>query len=256
MKNRLLALFCALPLAASLSPVAFAQNESTSSKQLLQTWRGAARLETLHLKQKTREISAVYPVFLDSRRVARVAESVIKRDASRDFRAFEKGSRGSAKDLGLMSGMSYASEFTPALVLNAPRLVSVAVMGYEFQGGAHGMYGTSGYVFGFPRGSNAPRQLRLADFFTDGSAAKARVNRLLMNHLRATKGREQSADFVIDGTVKSLDPAQLENFVVLPNGSLKWFFAPYSVASYAAGEFEVSLSSRELGPTFRAIRMR
>lgn len=258
MKTRLLfALFYAAPLAASLAfPVAFAQDEGASSKQLLQSWRGVARLQTLHLKQKTRDISAVYPVFLDSRRVARVAESVIKRDATRNFNSFEKQSRGSAENLGLHDGMSYASEFTPSLVLNAPRLISVAVMGYEFQGGAHGMYGTSGYVFGFPRGSNAPRQLQMADFFADGNRAGARVNRLLMNKLRATKGREQSADFVIDGTVKTLDRAQLENFVVLRDGSLKWFFAPYSVASYADGEFEVSLSPRELGPTFRAIRIR
>ncbi len=210
-----------------------------------------ASLKTLKRNDKTRNLLAVYPVFGGSRRVAQVAGLVLKNDALERFNAFETQSRGTAEELGLRGGLKYDFEWKPSLVLNRPRLISATSLSYTFTGGAHGMYFTSGYVFGYPGGSAKPRQLRLADFFSDGNAARKRVNDLLMKKLRATKGKEQEAMWVLDGEVKSVTSAQMENFVVEPTG-LKWFFPPYDMGPFANGEYEVTIPTRELGPKFRA----
>lgn len=196
-------------------------------------------------------MSASYPIFKGNRAVAELAESVLKREAQSSFNVFEKDSRGSAKKLGLRDGMTYGYSFEPTLVLNRPRFISATTMIYTFTGGAHGLYGTDAYNFGYPASQSRPRQLKLADFFTDGAASTQRVNNLLMAKLRATRGREQEATWIVDGTVAALDKDSLENFVAEADG-LRWFFAPYAVGPYAAGEFEVKLSARELGPKFRA----
>ena len=256
MKTRLfLALLGAASVAApAFSPVALAQGEGTTNAYK-RTWAGVATLKTLRKTGKTRDLLAAYPVFGGSRPVAQVAELVLKQDAVRGFNSFEKESRGTAKDLGLMSGMKYGFELKPSLVLNRSRLISATTMFYQFTGGAHGSYGTTGYVFGTPHGAAKARQLHLADFFTDGNAARKRVNDLLMAKLRATKGKNQTADWVLSGEVKSIDKTLLENFVATKNG-LTWYFGPYAMGSFASGEFEVPLTARELGPNFRASLLR
>ena len=255
MKTRLLfALLGAAIVVAPLSPVAFAQGEDTTN-DYKRTWAGVATLKTLRKTGKTRELSAAYPVFGDSRPVAQVAGLVLKQEAVRGFNGFEKDSRGTAKQLDLHDGMKYAFELKPSLVLNRPHLISATTLFYQFTGGAHGLYGTTGYVFGFPNGAAKPRQLHLADFFTDGAAAKKRVNDLLMAKLRATKGKEQTADWVLDGEMKSVDQTLLENFVADKDG-LTWYFGTYAMGSYAVGEFEVPLTRSELGPNFRASLLR
>ncbi len=117
------------------------------------------------------------------------------------------------------------------------------------------MSGTFAYNFGTAAGQTKPRQLKLADFFTDGAAASKRVNDLLMAKLRATRGRDQEASWVIEGEVKAIDKASLQNFVAEKDG-LRWFFAPYEMGPYSSGQFEVKLSARELGPKFRASLMK
>lgn len=253
MKIRIsLALLCGAALVAPIfSPVAHAQKDDAYKR----SWKGVATLKTLSKKEKIRELKASYPIFSGHRKVAQVAGLKLKTDAIQGFNAFEKESRGSAQELGLPGGMTYAYNLETTLVLNRPQFISATTQFYQFTGGAHGIYGTFGTNFGVPAGQNKPRQLKLADFFTDGVAASRRVNNLLMNKLRATKGREQEATWVIEGEVKSVSKTSLENFVAEKDG-LRWFFGPYEMGPYAAGEFEVKLTARELGPKFRASLLR
>lgn len=253
MKTRIfLALLGATTL---LAPVTFAQQDEGTTDEYKKTWTGVASLKTIQKKDKTRDLLAVYPVFGGSRGVAQVAGLALKNEAIRDFNAFEKESRGTADDLGLHDGMKYEFEFKPSLVRNRPQLISATTLFYKFMGGAHGGYGTTGYVFGYPRGAERARQLHMSDFFSNGNAAKKRVNNLLMAKLRATKGKEQEASWVLDGEVKAVTNDQMENFVAESNG-LRWFFAPYAMGPFSSGEFEIKLTSRELGPTFRAGMLR
>ena len=255
MKTRIfLALFgVAASSAPIFSPVALAAPDEGTTDSYTKTWKGVALLKTLKRNEKTRDLMAVYPVFGGSRRVAQVAGLVLKQEATRGFNSFEKDSRGTSKELGVENpDLKYQFELKPSLVLNRPRLISATTLFYQFSGGAHGNYGTTGYVFGYPKGSAKPRQLHLADFFSDGVAARKRVNELLLAKLRATKGtNKQEATWVITGEVKSVTNAQMENFVAEKDG-LRWFFEPYAMGPFVEGEFEVPISARELGPKFRA----
>ncbi len=247
-----LALFGALALAAPVfSPTALAQTDEAAKR----SWRGIATLKTLAKTERTRELSAVYPIFSGRLAVAQVAGLKLKREAVEGFYAFEKGSRGSAQELGLGGNLIYSYAYTPTLVLSRPRFISATAFTYSFTGGAHGMYSTEAYNFGYAAGATKPRQLKLADFFTDGAAASKRVNALLMTKLRATKAGGAEATWVLEGEVKAVDKALMENFVAEKDG-LRWYFAPYAMGPFAAGEIEVKLSARELGPRFRASLLR
>ncbi|RYG72643.1 DUF3298/DUF4163 domain-containing protein [bacterium] len=219
------------------------------------TWKNVASLRSLTKNSATLKVKAVYPVFSGTRPVAQVAGLVIKRDVMNGFESFVKNSQGSKDELGLRGNMKYEYLSLPTLEMNRPRLISATSLLYEFSGGAHGNSATATYVFGYPVLSSKPRRLKLSDFFTDGDAAYKRVHSLLMAKLRATKGKEQYASFIIDGEVKSLSRAMLETFVATPTG-LKWYFDPYAVAPYAAGSFEVKATIKELGPKFRAAMLK
>jgi hypothetical protein len=69
---------------------------------------------------KTRDLFAVLSGVLGRSEVERVAGYVLKRDALKDYNAFEKESRGSAEKLGLSGDLKYDYELTPTLELRAP----------------------------------------------------------------------------------------------------------------------------------------
>ena len=252
MKTRiLLALVCgAALLAPAFAPVAHAQKDDDYQR----SWRGVATLKTLSKKDKLRDISVIYPIFSGHRAVAQVAGLKLKRDAISGYNGFVKESRDADSDWK-NDTPEYELDSVPTLVTNLPHFIGVTVMDWQYTGGAHGFGATSGYNFGTPAGGSRPRQLKLADFFSDGAASSKRINDLLMAKLRATKGSEQEATWILDGTVKWVSKDSRENFVAHKDG-LHWFFAPYEMGPYAAGEFEVKLSPRELGPRFRAPLLR
>jgi len=253
MKTRsLLALLSVLPVL--VSPV-FAQDADTT-QDYKKSWAGVAKLSRVEKHTKTRDLFAVYPIFSGHSLVERVAGDVLKRDALKDYNAFEKDSRGSAEKLGLSDNLKYDFELTPTLETRVlPRLLVVTTLTYSFTGGAHGYGFSTPYNFGFPHGSKHPRQLRFADFFTDGNAAKKCIGALLFRKLRATKGQGQEATWTLDGTVKAVDARQMEDFVVTRDG-LRWFFPPYAMGPYSSGEIEVHLSRAELGRAFRGEMLR
>jgi len=239
---------------AIVAPV-FAQGEG-ATKYYDKSWRNAAKLVRLEKHEKTRDLFASYPVFIGNSSVERVAGDVLKRDALKGFNAFEKESRGSAEKLGLSGDLKYDFQLAPNLALRGlPRLLGIMVLTYSFTGGAHGNYVNTPYNFGFPHGEKQARQLRFADFFGDGNAAKKRIGALIFAKLRATKGKDQEASWTLDGAVKGVDAKQMENFLAQRDG-LRWFFSPYSMGPYSSGEIEVHLSRAELGRAFRSELLR
>jgi len=124
-----------------------------------------------------------------------------------------------------------------------PRLISTAVVVYEFTGGAHGNTVTSTFNFGMVGGVD--KRLVLGDFF-EGKEYKTLVQDLLLTKL----AENPNASWVQDGSVRKFTVTQLSRFVVEPTG-LRWYFDQYEVAPYSSGRFQVQLSIQELGPTFR-----
>lgn len=235
------------------------EDENETSNDYIKTWKGVARLQKLEKKQQTRDLLALYPVFLSPSPLSRVADEVLKRDAFKRFDALEKASRGTAKSLGLEAGVKYELQVKPSLMLFKPaQFISVTTMTYAYEGGVHGFYYSTPYNFGLTSRAvqgrmrqGVPVQLRLLDFFTSGQGVRERLRRQIFDKLRATKGTDAEATWTLDGTVKVVTDNQLENFVAERDG-LRWFFSPYSMGPYSSGEIEVVLSPRELGSTFRA----
>jgi len=124
-----------------------------------------------------------------------------------------------------------------------PRLVSTAVVVYEYTGGAHGNTVTNTFNFGLVDGVD--KRLVLGDFF-DGKEYKTFVRDLLLTKL----AQNPDAAWVQEGSVRQLSVTQLNRFVVEPSG-LRFYFDQYEVAPYSSGRFQVLLPVAELGRTFR-----
>lgn len=248
-------LLCVL-LFLTLSPRAsFSQSEKSPTASPL-SFQGVARLVKIARHGKTYQADATYPRFLVLTPVTRLANWKLHTEAQKGVAGLVNQARADAKQIREMKIPAYGSDSTPSLHFYAPkRLVSVAVMGYSYLGGAHGNYGTDAKNYGLLRGETRPRELNLGDFFRAGSPYRARVEKMLLTKLRATKGAEKEATFVVDGSVKTLPTALLNNFAV-EKGGLRWFFPPYAVGPYAVGEFEVKLSSAQLGTDFQRAMLR
>ncbi len=250
MKIRSFSLLCILALAGSAPHLAHAQSEKPAATSPL-SFRGVARLVKIERRGTGYEADATYPRFLVSTPVTRLANWKLRTEAQRGMAELIQQARADAKEMREAKISAYGFGHTPSLHFYAPkRLISVAVMGYTFTGGVHGNYGTDTKNYGLLGGETRPRELNLGDFFRAGSPYRARVEKMLLGKLRATKGAEKEAIFVVDGTVKSLPTSLLKNFVA-EKGGLRWFFPPYAVGPYAVGEFEVKLSSVELGSDFK-----
>ncbi|MBV6458395.1 MAG: hypothetical protein HONBIEJF_01522 [Fimbriimonadaceae bacterium] len=187
------------------------------------------------------KVSAEIPTF-GSGPVARHANDAIGTWSKRLVDTWLRDFNLSVHDLGkprmpweLMAKTDYRYE--------TPRLVSTAVVVYEFTGGAHGNTITNTFNFGLVGGSD--KRLELGDFFT-GKEYKTLVQDLLLTKL----AENPDAAWVQDGTVRKFSVAQLNRFVVEPTG-LRFYFDQYEVAPYSSGRFQVSLSAKDLGPTFR-----
>lgn len=125
-----------------------------------------------------------------------------------------------------------------------PKLVSVLISKYEYSGGAHPNHGVEVANFGIVGGK--PKSLTLSDFFSPGFNAKTFVSKAVVAKLKKAKG----AEWVQSGQLKQLEPQMLERFTPSATG-LTWYFNPYDVGPYAAGDFEVKLNLSELGPKFK-----
>jgi hypothetical protein len=243
-------LTCALFFVAITPSISHSQMQKSSVEAPL-PFRGIARVVKIERRGKGYKADATYPRFLRSTPVTRLANWKLRSETEKGMAELIQQARDNAGGMGGSHSLPYGFNQTPTLHFYAPnRLVSVAVMGYTFTGGVHGNYGTDAKNYGLLRGESRPRQLNLGDFFRAGAPYRAHIEKMLLAKLRATKGTQREATFVIDGSVKSIPTELLNNFVA-EKGGLRWFFPPYAVGPFFAGEHEVKLSIAELGSDFK-----
>ena len=123
-------------------------------------------------------------------------------------------------------------ECTPTLVSH--RLVSVACQGYDFEGGAHGMPTTFGFVYEIV--DDAPEEVELQSV-----VGAAGVPHLAPPCLASLK--KQGSTYALDGTLDAkaiVESSYLQAFVLNREG-LTFVFPPYSAGPYAEGEYVVNL---------------
>ena len=202
-------------------------------------------MQTIKQKNKRYEATSTFPQFRANTALIRYVNTKLRTEAKSDVAAFATDI-ASVKEWGPKDLTWSYSDTTKLYFYSPTRLISLSQTNSAFTGGAHGNYGTSGRNFALLANTTRPRELKLADFFRAGSSYQARIEGLLTSKLNA-----REASMVERKSVKNL----INNFVVQRDG-LRWFFPPYSVGSYAEGEFEVKLSFSELGPDFKRALIR
>lgn len=202
-----------------------------------------ARLKTLTARGKHFDAKAAFPIFRARTPLARFANAQIRHQTVTAFRAWLENTRKQVRDFAPGVPLDYQSA-SDSTVFLAPRLISLRFDAYQYDGGAHGMSWMRPFNLGFIGGRS--KTLVLGDFFQPGTPYRALVKTKIFAKLR----RNPSAMWVADGSVKTLETAQFNNFVVESDG-LRWFFNPYEMGPYAMGPFEIKLSLNELGPGFR-----
>ena len=142
--------------------------------------------------------------------------------------------------------MYYSSETSVLMQRVDEAVTSYYSSFYDFTGGAHGMYGQTGYTYDNRTGE----KLLLTDVFSDTSGLAG----ILKEELTAAYPDTAFDD--LDNALSSYDVALTEaapdadnedgyhypyNWALTPKG-VDFYFGPYSLASYADGAQEVTLS--------------
>lgn len=186
-----------------------------------------AEFAELSLKQNRIESNATYPVFS-----VELAEFNAAIDQAKQLEStlqfFEEGQVSQTNDelyngwtLILDHEIKYASE----------RFISILVPIYTYTGGAHGNTGFD--ILNLLKEEDGVRRLELQDVFTENADLKP-VLATVTEELEA-----KQASFIVDGSV-TLTEQDLSVFTLSPKG-ITFHFAPYAVASYAEGIFEVTV---------------
>ena len=169
--------------------------------------------------------------------------SVLKSFAETEHNRWVEEARKAHKELGKPVA-PWELEIAMHVEFESSRVLTLGISTYTYTGGAHPNHWVDMLTFGMAAGK--PRKFALGDFFTPGFDYAGHVSKLAIDKLAAADG----ADWVKSGEVKKLDAKMLQRFAPQKDGMV-WFFNPYDVGPYAAGDFEVKLTQAELGPNFK-----
>lgn len=125
----------------------------------------------------------------------------------------------------------------------SPSLVSVALLVSTFTGGAHGNSWTMTQNLRLDGGKAT--SLALPALFREDSGYLKTISDYCVADLR-----KQEASSVVEGAITEFDEESLSSFA-LSRAGLTIFFAPYAVASYAEGPFEVIVPFDTISPLLR-----
>lgn len=116
---------------------------------------------------------------------------------------------------------------------NERDLLGIASNSYYYSGGAHGMWGTSNYVFDTKTG----KEIVLSDIFLPGYEEK--LTALLEKQFR--KDNEVPAEQTLQEFGLFVDTiVPTENFFITPN-AIGFTYVPYEIGPYAAGQIEITI---------------
>jgi hypothetical protein len=169
--------------------------------------------------------------------------SVLKTFAETEHNRWVEEARKTQKDLGKPTA-PWELEIAMHVEFESSRVLTIGISTYTYTGGAHPNHWIDMVTFGMASGK--PRKFALGDFFAPGFDYAGHISKLVIGKLASAEG----ADWVKSGEVKKLDAKMMQRFAPQKDGMV-WFFNPYDVGPYAAGDFEVKLTLAELGPNFK-----
>ncbi|RFP63442.1 DUF3298 domain-containing protein [Hymenobacter lapidiphilus] len=126
--------------------------------------------------------------------------------------------------------LAYEQEVNTYVLWNEGDLLSMGFFGYDYSGGAHGLYGT--YVQSFD--TRTGKSLRYDDIFL--ASAKPKLEKLLGQYVRPSLGVDASAPLTKTLLVKTLP---VTRNVYLTSGGAVFVYLPYEIAAYVYGQISV-----------------
>ena len=141
------------------------------------------------------------------------------------------------------AGLSYEDQTATYVLYRQADLLSLEFFRYDFSGGAHGNYGSTGASYDLRTG----RRLRYADIFRPEAAQQ--LPALLGQAVRPLVGL--AAEEPLDKQLFVKQMPVIHN-VYLTTGGVVFIYQPYEIAAYAQGEIRVFLPIAELRPLLRA----
>jgi len=165
----------------------------------------------------------------------------------KDYREDAVGSRPAPADTAGIGaygiGMNYEDQTATYVLYQQGNLLSLGFFHYNYSGGAHGNYGTTGASYDLRTG----RRLRYDDIFQP--IAKARLPALLGQAVRPLVGLAPGEPLDKQLFVKQM-PVTANVF--LTAGGVVFLYQPYEIAAYAQGEVRVFVPVAQLRPLLRA----
>jgi hypothetical protein len=129
-------------------------------------------------------------------------------------------------------GFSYESQLASYVLCQQSNLLSLGFFRYDFSGGAHGNYGTTGASYDLRTG----RRLRYDDIFLPQAARQ--LPALLGRAVRPLVGLQPNEPLDQTLFVKQMP---VTHNVYLTLGGVEFIYQPYEIAAYAQGEVRVFL---------------
>lgn len=139
-------------------------------------------------------------------------------------------------------GLSYEDQTAAYVLYRQADLLSLEFFHYDYSGGAHGNYGSTGASYDLRTG----RRLRYADIFLPTAAQQ--LPALLGQAVRPLVGLAAGEPLDKQLFVKQMP---LTRNVYLTAGGVVFIYQPYEIAAYAQGEVRVFLPIAELRPLLR-----
>jgi len=141
------------------------------------------------------------------------------------------------------AGLSYEDQTATYVLYRRASLLSLEFFRYDFSGGAHGNYGSTGASYDLRTG----RRLHYADIFRPEAASQ--LPAMLEAAIRPLVGL--AADEPLDKQLFVKQMPITKN-VYLTTGGVVFIYQPYEIASYAQGEVRIFLPLSELRPLLRS----
>lgn len=135
-----------------------------------------------------------------------------------------------SKEYRPLETLAYEQEVNTYVLWNDGDLLSMGFFGYDYSGGAHGIYGT--YVQSYD--TRTGKSLRYDDIFQ--ASAKPELEKLLGQYARPSLGLGASEPLSKTLMVKTLP---VTRNVYLTSGGAVFVYLPYEIAAYVYGQISV-----------------
>lgn len=229
----------------------FEGKPDVANREIRGTWTGkengkrlsfhlaeVAAYVSTEMKEDKITVSANYPRFHSTTPPFQQLNRLLEDSVSREQQKFISIGKEYLQPEDPMYELGWQKEIDYSIKYYSESLVSLLETVSEYTGGAHGNLTYRSFNYRMVQGK--PVAVTLSDLFVPQENSMAVLSENCLQQLR-----KKGASEVVGGKIRQLKPEDLSAFTLNPAG-ITIYFAPYSVASYAAGTFTVLIPYQEI----------